>query len=157
MISCTRPVEFQFASDLRMQTRKGGSSQWMTKSATSLSSSSGAGNTDGAVVRPIPDFKMLHAQLGVSQAHRKENVHLVTAQPFHWATDQRVKRRREFDDMVKEKLRQRELLEEQKRKEMEEEEERGMRELRKRLIPKANVVPEWYKDAPRKRKDEGAI
>ena len=123
----------------------------------SLSNSSSTGNNVSSVVRPIPDFKMLHAQIGASQAHRKENVHPATAQPFHWATDQRIKQRREFDDMVKEKVRQRELLEEQKRKEMEEEEERGVRELRKRLVPKANVVPEWYKGVPRKRKDEGAI
>lgn len=118
----------------------------------SISSNSSIGNS---VVRPIPDFKILHAQIGASQAHRKENVHPVTAQPFHWATDQRIKQRREFDDMVREKVRQREVLEEQKRKELEEEEERGIRELRKRLIPKANVVPEWYKGVPRRRKDEG--
>lgn len=146
--SSTRPVEFNFASDLRIQQR-------MTRSTSSLSSSSGGNKSTRA--HPIPDSGTIHAHINTSQAHRKENVHPVIAQPFHWATDERIKQRKEFDDMVKEKEREREQIEEQKRKEREEEKEREIRELRKRLIPKAHVVPDWYKDAPKKKKDEETI
>ncbi|KAJ3568547.1 hypothetical protein NP233_g5636 [Leucocoprinus birnbaumii] len=145
--SSMRPIEFKFASDLRVQQR-------MTRSTSSLSSSSGGGNNASTTrTQPIPDFKTIHGHNGASQA-RKENVHPVTTQPFHWATDERIKQRKEFDDMVKEKEKERQQREEQVRKEREEEEEREIRELRRRLVPKANVVPEWYKDAPKKKKEE---
>jgi hypothetical protein len=88
-----------------------------------------------------------------SHASRKENIRPVTIpQPFNWATNQRIEERKQFDDTIKEKERERELLKEQKEREREEEEDKEIRELRKRAVPKANTVPEWYKDAPRKRK-----
>jgi hypothetical protein len=65
--------------------------------------------------------------------------------------------RRQFDEMIKEKEKEREQLEEQKQRERAEEEEREIRELRKRAIPKANVVPEWYKDVPKRKRDEKTI
>lgn len=52
---------------------------------------------------------------------------------------------------MKEKVKEKDELEERKRKEREEEEEKEVRKLRKRAIPKANPVPEWYKDAPKKK------
>ncbi|KXN84975.1 hypothetical protein AN958_11820 [Leucoagaricus sp. SymC.cos] len=152
----TRPIEFKFASDLRIQTRKG-DGQRMTRSTSSLSSGNGGANKASTRTHPVPGFKSIHAHPESSQAHRKENLHPVITQPFHWATEQRIKERKEFDEMVKEKERERELLEEQKRKEREEEEEMEIRELRKRAIPKANVVPDWYKDAPKKKKIEETI
>lgn len=129
----------------------------MTRSASSLSSSSGADNKTSTRAHPIPDFKAIHAHLDASQTHRKENIHPVIPQPFHWATEQRIRERKHFDEMIKEKEREREQLMGQKRKEREEEEEREIRELRKRAVPKANVVPEWYKDVPKRKKDEEMI
>jgi myo-inositol catabolism protein IolC len=122
-----------------------------------LSGSSGAGNNGTIRANPIPDFRAIHAHLDASQAHRKENIHPVIPQPFHWATDERIKERQEFDEVVKEKEREREILLEQIRKEKAEDEEMEIRELRKRAVPKANAVPDWYKDAPKKKKDEETI
>lgn len=148
--SSTRLVEFKFASDLRMQTRKGNRER-MTRSLSSMSSSSGSSNGANKRLRPIRDSRKKHATQDVEREHQKENIHPVVPQPFQLVTEQRIKERRKFDEMVKEKERERAQLEEQKRREKEEEEEREIRELRKRAIPKANVVPEWYKDAPKKK------
>lgn len=155
--SRTRPVEFKFASELRIQARKA-EGQRMTRSASSLSSSSGAeADRINKRVHPIPNFKAMHTQHNAALVHRKENTHPVLPQPFQWATEQRLKERKQFDEMVREKEREREELEEQKRREREEEEEREVRELRKRAVPKANAVPEWYRDAPKKTKDGETI
>ncbi|KAF9447839.1 hypothetical protein P691DRAFT_793133 [Macrolepiota fuliginosa MF-IS2] len=153
--STTRPVEFKFASDLRIQARKGDGER-MTRSASSLSGSSSDIGTSRRT-RPIPNYQVIHTTQDAELAHRKENIHPVIPQPFQWATEQRTRERKKFDEMVKEKEKEREQLEEQKRREREQEEEREVRELRKRTVPKANVVPDWYKDVPRKRKDEETV
>jgi len=67
-----------------------------------------------------------------------------------------MKERREFDEMVREKEREKERLEEEQRKLKEEEDEKELKELRKKLVPKAHEVPEWYKEAP-KRKDKDNV
>lgn len=51
---------------------------------------------------------------------------------------------------MKHKVEEIERVKEERRKEKEAEEEREMKELRKKAIPKANEVPEWYAGAPRK-------
>ncbi len=57
--------------------------------------------------------------------------------------------------MVQEKEKEMEVEREAKRREREEQEEKDMRELRRRAVPRANVVPEWYKDAPRRKGHAG--
>ncbi|PPQ72415.1 hypothetical protein CVT24_002986 [Panaeolus cyanescens] len=105
-------------------------------------------------VHPVPDFKALHAAHEASLANRKENIHPTKPIEIMWETEIRAKERQRFDEMVKEKEKEQERLKEQERKEREEQEAREIRELRKKAIPKANEVPEWYKDVPRK-KDKG--
>lgn len=100
----------------------------------------------------IPDFKALHAAQEVKLALlKKENVHPTVPLPIKWETDQRVKERQKYDEMVKEKEREQQRLKEEERRRREEEEERELRELRKKTIPKAHEVPEWYQEAPKKK------
>jgi len=105
---------------------------------------------------PVPDFKTLHAQHEAEIAHRKENIHPTVPLPLELHTNERAKERGNFDQMRKEKERELERAMEQRRREREEDEEREVRELRKKAVPRAHEVPEWYKEAPRK-KNKGAF
>ncbi len=67
-----------------------------------------------------------------------------------FSTDERIKERRIFDERIKEKEAEMERALEERRKQREQEEEREVRELRRKAVPKAHEVPEWYKDAPRR-------
>jgi hypothetical protein len=65
-------------------------------------------------------------------------------------TEFRAKERQKFDELMRRKVEEMERAKEEKKKEREAEEERELKELRKKAIPKANEVPEWYADAPRR-------
>lgn len=93
----------------------------------------------------------MHAAQEAELALRKENIHPTVPLPIKWGTEERLKERHKFDEMVREKEREHARLMEERRKEQEEQEERELRELRKKTIPKANEVPEWYKEAPKKK------
>ncbi|SJK99716.1 uncharacterized protein ARMOST_03027 [Armillaria ostoyae] len=99
---------------------------------------------------PIPDFKALHAAEQAKLAARKE--HIIPVKPIakEFSTDERIKERRIFDERIKEKEVEMERALEERRKQREQEEEREVRELRRKAVPKAHEVPEWYKDAPRR-------
>ncbi|KAK0193467.1 hypothetical protein F5146DRAFT_1030769 [Armillaria mellea] len=99
---------------------------------------------------PIPDFKALHAAEQARLAARKE--HIIPVKPIakEFSTDERIKERRIFDERIKEKEAEMERALEERRKQREQEEEREVRELRRKAVPKAHEVPEWYKDAPRR-------
>jgi hypothetical protein len=105
----------------------------------------------------IPDFKAMHAAQEAELALRKENIRPVVPLPIHWETDHRLKERQKFDERMREKEREQERLMELRRKEREEQEEREVRELRKKAVPKAHEVPEWYKEAPKKKKDNAIV
>ena len=99
----------------------------------------------------------MHAAQEAELALRKENIKPVVPLPVHWETDYRLKERQKFDERVREKEREQERLMEMRRREREEEEEREVRELRKKAVPKAHEVPEWYKEAPKKKKDNAIV
>jgi hypothetical protein len=103
--------------------------------------------------RQIPDFKASHAALDAAVASRKEHIVPVIPLSVEMFTEARAKEREKFDAHVKEKEREMQIALEQRRREKEEEEEREIMELRKKAIPRAHEVPEWYKDMP-KRKDK---
>ncbi|KAM6498900.1 hypothetical protein JOM56_006848 [Amanita muscaria] len=103
-------------------------------------------------LHPIPDYKAEHALLESSLARRKENIAPIIPLSFDLHTDARAKEREKFEAVVKEKEVEMDRQREAKRKEREEQEERELRELRRKAIPKANAVPEWYKDAPRRKR-----
>ncbi|KAF6753316.1 hypothetical protein DFP72DRAFT_1069690 [Ephemerocybe angulata] len=107
---------------------------------------------------PVPDFKALHASHEADLTRRKEKLlrqskaNAVIPVSPRFETKNRLKERHKFDDMVKEKeLRLQEEREAQRRVQAEEE-ERLVRELRRKAVPKAHEVPEWYKDAPKRGK-----
>ncbi|KAF6761327.1 hypothetical protein DFP72DRAFT_1062329 [Ephemerocybe angulata] len=111
-----------------------------------------------AAAHPMPDFKALHASHEADLTRRKEKLlrqskaNAVIPVSPRFETKNRLKERHKFDDMVKEKeLRLQEEREAQRRVQAEEE-ERLVRELRRKAIPKAHEVPEWYKDAPKRGK-----
>jgi len=68
-------------------------------------------------------------------------------------TDARAKEREKFNQMIREKEMEMERQREERRRQREMEEEREIRELRKRAIPKAHVVPEWYGEIRKKGND----
>ncbi|KAJ7484927.1 hypothetical protein B0H11DRAFT_1164194 [Mycena galericulata] len=100
----------------------------------------------------IPDFKTMHASQAAQSALRRSHLAPTVPVPIAFSTDARAKERERFDEMVREKERELEAAREVQRREREEEEAREVKELRKRAIPKAHEVPEWYKEAPRKNK-----
>lgn len=74
------------------------------------------------------------------------------------STAQRAKEREVFDIHVREKELEREREAARLRKLREEDEEREIQELRRKAVPRANKVPEWYSEAPKRKivaKDEG--
>jgi hypothetical protein len=76
---------------------------------------------------------------------------LIVPKEFKFSTMQRAKDREKFDEAVRVKQvgRERELEEERAAKAVEEEEE--MKEMRKKTVPKANGVPEWYAAMPKRK------
>ncbi|KAF9476922.1 hypothetical protein BDN70DRAFT_137342 [Pholiota conissans] len=100
---------------------------------------------------PIPDFRAMHAAQEAKLAQLKENVRPTVPHAPRLVTDLRVKERQRFDEMVREREAEQERVKEEQRMLREEEEERELKELRKRAVPRAHEVPEWYKEAPRKK------
>jgi hypothetical protein len=102
---------------------------------------------------PVPDFRAMHAAQEAEIAVRKGQLMPVVPLPIELNTEGRAKERRKFDEIVREKERGLHMAMKQRRLEREEEEHREIRALRKKAVPRAHEVPQWYKDAP-KRKDK---
>ncbi|EGO18916.1 hypothetical protein SERLADRAFT_402995 [Serpula lacrymans var. lacrymans S7.9] len=101
---------------------------------------------------PVPDFKALHIAQEASLACRKEQiVPILPAGQIEFSTEQRAKERERFDEMMKRKEEEMERLREERRKQQEIELEREIKELRKKAVPKAHEVPEWYGDMPKRK------
>lgn len=66
-------------------------------------------------------------------------------------TDVRARERSKFNERVREKEAEMDRALEERKRQQAEEEERENRELRKKAIPKAHPVPDWYKDVPRRK------
>ncbi|KAG2141071.1 hypothetical protein DEU56DRAFT_282459 [Suillus clintonianus] len=142
----TKPVAFTFHVDARVEARKA--------EFEKLASSA---NEQGYMERgyrqrhPVPDFKVLHEAHQASLACRKEHkVPIVPAPPMVLSTEIRAREREKFDQMVRIKEEEIQRAKEERRRQRDAEEEREIRELRKRAIPKANEIPEWYADMPKK-------
>ncbi|GLB43754.1 putative targeting protein for Xklp2 (TPX2) [Lyophyllum shimeji] len=128
VINPTKPAEFRFHLDARMEARKA-----EYEKARSLLASQKPRKPS----YQVPDFKTLHALHDAELALPRE--------------------REKFDEHVREKERELEREREQKRREREELEEREIRELRKKAVPRAHEVPEWYKDAPRIQREKREV
>ena len=70
---------------------------------------------------------------------------------FKFSTEQRARDRGKFDEAVRVKQKQKERQVEEERAARAVEEERGIKEMRKRAVPKANIVPEWYETMPKRK------
>ena len=66
-----------------------------------------------------------------------------------------MRERRKFDGMMKEKEKENQRAMEERRRQQEEEEEREIRKMRRRAVPKAHEVRDWYNTAPRRKEMAG--
>ena len=105
-----------------------------------------------AAVHAIPDFKALHAAQESLLASRRAEVQPTVPVSFGLATETRAAEREKFEDARRAREREAERAAEEARRQRELEEEAEIRELRRRAVPKANEVPEWYAFAPKKAK-----
>lgn len=142
----TKPVEFTFHVDTRLEARK---AEYVKKRSPSA-------QKQRKQHPPIPDYKAQHVQLEAVIAHRKENIHPTVPLPLELHTHERAKEREKFDQILKEKGRELEREMEKRKKEEEENEAREVRELRKKAVPRAHDVPDWYKEVP-KRKSKSEV
>lgn len=108
--------------------------------------------TNAAGHHPIPDFKALHAAHESTMAQRRAEVHRTVPVGFDFATDARAQDRERFEEARRARERELERQAEERRRERELEEEAEIKELRRRAVPKANEVPEWYAFAPKRTK-----
>ena len=137
----TVPMEFHFESEARLEARRAG----FGASGSTLQRSQN--------LPPIPDFKALHEAEAQRLAARREHIVPVHPQEFHFSSDIRAQEREKYDEARRAlELEAERLLEEKRRLEAIQEEEE-IRELRRRAVPKANEVPEWYAHAPKRSHD----
>jgi hypothetical protein len=88
------------------------------------------------------------AGTGMSRSKRRP---LIVPEEFRFSTEQRAKDREEFDKGVREKQEEMERRLEEERAAKAVEEEREMKEMRKRTVPKASGIPEWYAAMPKRK------
>ena len=127
-----------------MQARKDGSSSKLLTVESGQRAT--ASYRDG-----IPDFRALHERhLKASVAFRKE--HIVPTVPVtpDLNTKYRAKEREKFDEFMRGREEAMGRVREEKRRQQEAEDEKEIREIRKRAIPKAHDVPDWYASAPKR-------
>ncbi|OAX41002.1 hypothetical protein K503DRAFT_768061 [Rhizopogon vinicolor AM-OR11-026] len=137
----TKPVAFTFRLDARIEARK---------EEKTVASEQGRTESMHRHRHTIPDFKALHEAHQASIACRKHVVPIAPAPPIMLNTEIRARERERFDEMVRMKEEELEREKEERRKQQEAEEEMEIRELRRRAIPKANEIPEWYAEMPKK-------
>ena len=82
---------------------------------------------------------------------RSKRKALIVPDGFRFSTEQRAKEREKFDEAVRVKQKEKERQSEEERAAKAVEEERGIKEMRKRAVPKANSIPEWYAAMPRRK------
>ncbi|KAF7981390.1 hypothetical protein HWV62_33883 [Athelia sp. TMB] len=143
------------------------------RAASSTSSSQPSANATSSATQPqpsaadlraqerakaaVPDFAARHAAaLAQSQTFRAAHAPAPTV-PHAPAlsTTARAKEREAFDAGVRAREAEAERAKEEARRIREEEEEKEMREARRRAVPRAHGVPEWYADAPKRAGREG--
>ena len=133
------PVEFHFESEARLEARRTG----LTKRAP-----------DEAVLRRQEHYKALHeAQARELAAKKNEYIHPVQPQEVHLNTEIRAQERERWEEARRAREREAERLLEEKRRLEALQEEEEIRELRRRAVPKANAIPDWYQYAPKRSQD----
>ena len=140
MAQLTKPVGFTFRVDARLEARK-------TEERLAMSEPGQAHPP-----HPVPEIKAHRASHPVAFTfHREGVVPSIPVVPFLFCTEQRAKEREKFDEVLKRKEEDMQKLKEEERRREAEEEERAIKELRRKAIPKANEIPEWYADMPKRK------
>ncbi|KAJ7671781.1 hypothetical protein B0H17DRAFT_948170, partial [Mycena rosella] len=102
----------------------------------------------------IPDFAALHASQAAQNTLRRSQRAPTVPVPIAFSTDARVRERARFDAQVREREQNEEEARAVLRREREKKEAEEVREMRKRAVPRAHEVPEWYKDVPKRERGE---
>jgi Targeting protein for Xklp2 (TPX2) domain len=145
----TKPVGFNFRLDARIEARR---VELEEKEKNTMT-----GPRERSHRLPVPDFKALHTAEEAKLAMRKERYTPVLPVPLNLSTDDRARERQKFDEMIKEKEREVERALEERKREREAEAEKEVREIRRRAVPKAHEIPEWYTKAPKRKEREGGL
>lgn len=139
MAPLTKPAGFTFRVEARLEARK----------AEGRLAVSEPGKTH---LLHVPDSKALRASHEAKMVfHREGVVPSMPVVPFFFCTEQRAKEREKFDGLVRRKEEEIQRLKEEQQRREAEEEERAIKELRRKAIPKANEIPEWYAGMPKRK------
>ena len=98
----------------------------------------------------IPNFAVMHAAEEARVAAVRGKGRVTRGVGPVLSTDRRAREREAFDAQVRKKEQELEALREQRRLEEEAAEAEAIAELRRRAVPRANSVPEWYCSRPKK-------
>ncbi|KAF5345100.1 hypothetical protein D9757_014900 [Collybiopsis confluens] len=144
----TRPIEFNFQSDKRIERRIASSS-----TSSTYEEQPGGKQKKKKLHTPytIPDFSASHAAQSALLSSIKGQVVPVLPLPVELHTDARARERIKFNERIQEKEAEVEHALKERQRQRAEEEEKEIKEHRKKAVPKAHAVPEWYKDAPRRK------
>ncbi|KLO07126.1 hypothetical protein SCHPADRAFT_837070, partial [Schizopora paradoxa] len=135
---------FEFESTLGSGQRRNEFEDKMKTWESRASSSANAGN------RLYSGFNSLRSVHEPTKSSRRQQIVPTIPVTPHFSTEARIAERHKFEEARKARELEIEKQAEERRRVQEEEEEREWREQRKRAIPKANPVPDWYTDIPRK-------
>lgn len=135
---------FEFESTLRSEQRRNEFEDKMKTWESRAASSANAGN------KPLSGFNSLRSVYEPTKSSRRQQIVPTIPVTPHFSTTARIAERHKFEEARKARELEIERQAEERRRALEEEEEREWREQRKRAIPKANPVPDWYADVPRK-------
>ena len=144
----TKPIEFHFHSDARIEARKSEAED----QARASQRRSVRADQDGRH-HPVPDFKAIHAAQEAEQAARREQIVPIVPIPIEFHTDLRAEERQKFETARRAREEEAERQGEEQRRQQALEEEEEIRVLRKRAIPKANPIPDWYAAAPKRNRE----
>ncbi|KAJ3994456.1 hypothetical protein F5050DRAFT_1809569 [Lentinula boryana] len=140
----TRSDGFKFQSDMRIEARK-------TDSIVRNHEEKPRKKQKLHTAYTVPNFEASRSAQDVLLTSLKDHIRPVFPLPVEMHTDARARERSKFDELVREKELQASRAMEEKKRQQAEEEKREIKEQRKKAIPKAHPVPEWYKDAPRRK------
>lgn len=90
-------------------------------------------------------------------AARREHIAPTIPVDFEFSTNIRAQEREKFEEGRRAREQEVERLAEEQRRLQELEEEKEIKEMRKRAVPKANEIPEWYAHAPKRSHKEGKL
>ncbi|KAA1471466.1 hypothetical protein DENSPDRAFT_837471 [Dentipellis sp. KUC8613] len=140
----TIPIEFHFQVDARIAARK---------LEPQENGNVGSKRPESRHDQLIPDFKALHAAEAELAAARRQQIAPTVPIAPHFSTEARLREREKFDEARRAKELEIERQKEEMRVLRELEEQKEIRELRKKAVPRAHEVPEWYASAPKRRRE----